>query len=103
MKSFASFYPQRQHPIAAPGRAAATCTLRMTVDAASITALRQLAMRICGEALEFMRIAMCAGGTRIQVWLCVRLSCADVLSAAIASQLPGALFAAEAGHVGVAA
>ncbi|ATQ74926.1 hypothetical protein CR152_10610 [Massilia violaceinigra] len=64
----------------------------MSVDAESVTTLRQLAMRLCGEALEFMRIAMCAGGARIEVWLCVRQSCVEALSEAIARQLPGARF-----------
>jgi hypothetical protein len=92
MKSFATFYPQARR---APARMACsfdTCTIRMTVDAASITTLRQLAMRVCGEAFEFMRIAICAGGTRIQVWLCVRLPFATVLSETIMRQLPGAQF-----------
>jgi hypothetical protein len=90
MKSFATFYPQARR---APARMACsfdTCTIRMTVDAASITTLRQLAMRVCGEAFEFMRIAICADGTRIQVWLCVRLTFATVLSETIVRQLHGA-------------
>lgn len=65
-------------------------TIRMTIDAASITTLRQLAMRLCGDAFEFMRIAICAGGARIQVWLCVRQPFADLLSATIVQRFPGA-------------
>lgn len=103
MKSFATFYPQpRRIPVPSAG-AADTCTLRMSVDAGSVTTLRQLAMRICGEALEFMRIAICAGGARIEVWLCVRRSCAQLLSEAIARQLPGAQFKAKPGQAGAAA
>ena len=65
-------------------------TIRLSIDAASITALRQLAMRLCGEAFEFMRIAICRGGTRIQVWLCVRQPFADLLGATIVQRFPGA-------------
>lgn len=91
MKSFATFYPQpRRVPVAAA--CIDTCTIRMTVDAESVTTLRQLAMRVCGEALEYMRIAICAGGARIQVWFCVRVPFARLLSEAILRQLPGARF-----------
>ncbi len=101
MKSFATFYPQlRRVPVAAP--CVDTCTIRITVDAESITVLRQLAMRICGEALEYMRIAMCTGGVRIQVWLCVRVPFARLLSEAIVRQLPGAQFRALPGPGGTA-
>lgn len=78
MRSFAPFHSQQ------------TCTIRMTIDAASITTLRQLAMRLCGEAFEFMRIAICTGSTRMQVWLCVRQPFADLLSATIVQRFPGA-------------
>jgi hypothetical protein len=92
MKSFATFYPQSRRAPAATVCAFDTCTMRMTVDAGSITTLRQLAMRVCGEALEFMRIARCAGGDRIRVWLCVRLPFAALLRETILRQLPGAEF-----------
>lgn len=102
MKSFARFYP---HPRRVPVPLACsekTCTIRMTVDAGSITTLRQLAMRVCGEALEFMRIATCAGGTRMQVWLCVRLPFAELLIETIVRQLPGAQFEVYPGQSGAA-
>ncbi len=92
MKAFATFHPQLRRAAAPLACSADTCTIRMTVDSGSVTTLRQLAMRICGEALEFMRIAMCAGGIRIRVWLCVRLPFAELVSEAITMQLPGALF-----------
>ena len=111
MKSFATFYPQvRRAPAARSCRAHQlsscspdTCVIRMTVDAASVTALRQLAMRVCGESLEFMRIALCAGGKRIQVWLCVRLPFAALLSASIVLQMPGTEINVHAGQPGATA
>jgi hypothetical protein len=90
MKSFATFYPQSRPMPASAACSVDTCTLRMSVDAGSVTSLRQLAMRVCGEAFEFMRIAICAGGARIEVWLCVRLQFAQLLSDTIIRQLPGA-------------
>lgn len=90
MSSFASIPSQsRRAPMAAcPARA---CTLRLSIDARSVTTLRQLAMRLCGDAFEFMRIAMCAGGARIQVWLCVGRPFAAALGEQIVRQFPGAL------------
>ncbi|NHZ44693.1 hypothetical protein [Massilia aquatica] len=92
MNSFATLYPSSRRIPVRSAAAMRICTIRMSVDAGSVTTLRQLAMRVCGEALEFMRIAICAGGARIEVWLCVRQSCASVLSETIARQLPGARF-----------
>jgi hypothetical protein len=73
----------------APLAAAGFYVLRLTVDSASVTSLRQLAMRVCGDALEFMRIAVCAGGQRIDVWLCVQLGFVALLSETVQQQLPG--------------
>lgn len=83
------FSSRRQHS-ALPVCAEGCCVVRMTVDVATVTELRQLAMRVCGEALEFMRIAVCAGGERIDVWLCVRLSCAPTLTDTIRLHMPHA-------------
>ena len=91
MKSSAPLFSQAR-PLPAPAAAAATSTICLTVDAASITALRRLAMRVCGDGLEFMRIAVCEGGLRIRAWICVQRSLAVVLGETIARQLPGARF-----------
>jgi len=77
---------------------AGCCMIHMTIDTASVTTLRQLAMRVCGDALEFMRIAVCAGGERIAVWLCVRLACVAILNETIARQLPGVVLGHAAAH-----
>ena len=96
MKTASQFHQQHQQrqrhlPVSELRNRSGTCTIRMTVDTGSITTLRRLAMRVCGEALEFIRIAACAGGSRMQVWLCVRLRQAASLCDAIVCQLPGAL------------
>ncbi|MBA5606437.1 hypothetical protein H3H36_13850 [Duganella sp. FT3S] len=54
-----------------PGRnASAPCLMQMTVATDSATALRQIVMQICGDALDFLRIEACEHGARIKVWLC---------------------------------
>lgn len=102
MSSFAPIQPQfRRAPMAAcPAQA---CTIRLSIDARSVTMLRQLAMRLCGDAFEFMRIALCAGGARIQVWLCVRRPYAAALSENIVRQFPGALLESGSPRAGAAA
>jgi len=70
-------------------------TLRMTVDAASVTALRSFAMRCCGDAFEFMRIAACEEQGRSRVWLCVERHYAAPLCDAILRRFPSAKLAAD--------
>lgn len=81
------------HEIPQPSPAAAAsglCTIRMTVEAGALTLLRQLAARICGETLEFIRISACNKGRTMKVCLCVGAAFADVLLLAIMQRLPGA-------------
>lgn len=78
-----------KYAAAAPLAATGFHVLRLTVDSGSVTTLRQLAMHVCGDALEFMRIAVCAGGQRIEVWLCVQLGFVALLSETVQRQLPG--------------
>ncbi len=68
------------------------CVMHMTVDAGSITALRHLAMRVCGETMEFMRIAARARGDRAEVWLCVSQPSVALVTDAIMASLPGVKF-----------
>jgi hypothetical protein len=96
MKAVSTFVQQ------IPGRVP-LCMIRMTVDTGSITTLRRVAMRICGEAMEFIRIARCAGALRTQVWLCVRRPVAATLCETVLRQLPGALLLASASYPGEAA
>ena len=106
MKPFSHIHQQDQQrhrhvPVSELRNRSGTCTIRMTVDTGSITILRRLAMRVCGEALEFIRIAACDGGTRMQVWLCVRLRLAHSLCDAIVLQLPGAQLLPSHSYPGV--
>lgn len=92
MKSWTTLHKPPRDAVTTPKYAAAAAcrVVRLTVDSASVTSLRQLAMRVCGDALEFMRIAVCAGGQRTQVWLCVQLAYIAVLTETVLRQLPGA-------------
>jgi hypothetical protein len=81
---------QRHRPMRAQRSRSGTCTIRVTLDTRTLKALRRLAMRVCGEVLEFIRIGAC-DGARMQVSLCMRLRAAARLCDAIACQLPGAL------------
>lgn len=74
---------------AAPRSAEDVYVLRLTIDSAAVTSLRQLAMRVCGDALEFMRIAVGVKGQPTQVWLCVRLGHVALLRETLQRQLPG--------------
>lgn len=79
-----------RQPGAAPSSAPPpTCTIHLTIDTASVTSVRQLAMQVCGEALEFMRIARDDEEGRMQVWLCVHLACAGAVAHALRRHLPG--------------
>ena len=68
------------------------CVMQLTVDATTITALRQLVMRFCGAAMEFMRVAICADTRKAKVWLCVSASMADAVMDMLMRSLPAAEF-----------
>src|ERR1700716_279717 len=76
-----------------------TCIMQLTVDASAITMLRQLVMHVCGETLEFMRIALCADTSRMKVWLCVRSPVVGLVMAAVIHSLPEAEFGRFSGAV----
>ncbi|NNG25387.1 hypothetical protein [Telluria aromaticivorans] len=101
MKSISSLFARARCLPMEAGQSGQACIIRMTVDAASVTNLRQLAMRVCGDALEFMRIAMCGGSARIQVWMCVRRPVAALLREAVARQMPDARLGQAGGLPGV--
>ena len=77
----------RPRPVPAPA-----CLMQMTVDASTITVLRQMVMRICGDAMEFMRIEACDHGTRMKVWLCISSTLVGQVMEAVMRALPGAEF-----------
>lgn len=64
----------------------------LTVDASAVTALRQLVMRFCGEAMEFMRVAICPDTRKAKVWLCIDASMAGAVTNLILHSLPAAEF-----------
>lgn len=72
--------------------AAPNCLMQLTVDTAAVTALRQMVSRICGEALEFIRIEACDHGRRMRVCLCVRRPLVRQIMDAVMRMLPGAEF-----------
>lgn len=79
---------------AAPAQAPepASCLMQMTVDASKITMLRQMVTRICGDAMEFMRIEACDHGARMKVWLCTSSALVAQVMDAVMRNLPGAEF-----------
>lgn len=68
------------------------CVMQLTVDAGSVTALRQLVMRFCGDAMEFMRVAICPDTRKAKVWLCINASMAGAVRDLILRSLPAAEF-----------
>lgn len=81
--------PSLEHKVPAPSPLR---TIRITVEASAVTWLRQLAARICGEALEFIRISACDKGRRMKVCLCTSAASLDALVSAILQRLPEAEF-----------
>ena len=75
-----------------PAAPQALCVMQLTVDLSSITAVRQMVMRLCGEAMEFMRVAICADTRRARVWLCVSAAMAAPVMDLILRSLPAAEF-----------
>ena len=70
--------------------AEASCIMQLTVDADRVTALRQLVMQLCGEAMEFMRIAVHTH--QAKVWLCVHASMVAAVMDLIVRAMPAAQF-----------
>lgn len=68
------------------------CVMLLTVDTNTITTLRQLVMRFCGEAMEFMRVAICADTRKTRVWLCISPALAMPVMDLILRSLPAAEF-----------
>jgi hypothetical protein len=88
---WAASYRASPCPAAAP-MPATTCVMQLTVDTGAVTALRRMAMRICGASLEFMRIEACEHGARMKVWLCVGATMVAQIMEAVMQALPDAEF-----------
>lgn len=69
-----------------------TCLVRLTVDAAKVTQLREVVSRACGEALEFIRIATLPDPARMTVWLCVATPCVPLMIETVLQCQPNAQF-----------
>jgi hypothetical protein len=68
------------------------CLMQLTVDADAVTALRQMVVSVCGDGMEFMRIAACDHGRRMKVWLCVGKAFVAQIMALVMRALPDAEF-----------
>ncbi|WP_317201168.1 hypothetical protein [Janthinobacterium sp.] len=66
--------------------------LALTVEGASVLPLRQLAARLCGDALQFTRVAACPDSRRVRVCLCIPKSLAEPVAAAVARCFADAVF-----------
>jgi hypothetical protein len=77
------------HPLAAASR---TVTMHITIDAANVTPLRQLAVRVCGDSLSSIRVQPIAHAKRMNVWLCLKAEALDTVMSTIMRTLPCAQF-----------
>lgn len=66
--------------------------MRITVDSASITELRHLILKSCGELVLFMRVKPVDHASKMKVWLCLSKSSVDTIISHIMRALPQAEF-----------
>jgi hypothetical protein len=66
--------------------------LRVTVERSSVTPLRTLVTRLCGDALEFIRIASSPDASKMHVWLCLSNAMVRPVMGVLTHQLPAAEF-----------
>ncbi|HJV01402.1 MAG TPA: hypothetical protein VJ752_12705 [Burkholderiaceae bacterium] len=66
--------------------------MKLTVAAESVTMLRQIVSRVCGDDLQFMRIEHCAQTRQTHVCLCIAQRAAEPMLDAVALYLPDAHF-----------
>lgn len=74
------------------------CIMHITIDVSAVTALRRLVMRVCGDAMEFMRIAVGHDTSKINVCVCVSAGMAGMIMRAVLCDLPTAQFGRIAPH-----
>ena len=68
------------------------CPVTIVVSAASITALRQLAFRVCADRLASMRIERCSDNERMRASVYLTQDDRGALAAAIRRFFPDAVF-----------
>ena len=66
--------------------------MRVTVDAESITTLRHLILKSCGDMVLFMRVKPVDHASKMKVWLCLSKSSVDIIISNIMRNLPQAEF-----------
>jgi hypothetical protein len=88
--TFSTRGAQRRRISAAVRTPEPTCLVRLTVDASGVTALREVVSRVCGDALEFIRIATCPSPARMTVWLCVATPYLPLMVETVLRQQPNA-------------
>ncbi|MET3132946.1 hypothetical protein AAKU55_003227 [Oxalobacteraceae bacterium GrIS 1.11] len=71
---------------------ATICVLNMSLPTGSVTSLRQVVMRVCGEQLQFMRIDTCMRTNQTRVFLCLGRSVLDAAVEALTRYFPDARF-----------
>ena len=64
--------------------------INLNLAAGSLLALRQLAMRVCGDGLQFIRVDTCSETLRARVCLCVLQRARDDVIDAVRRQFPDA-------------
>ncbi|MDP1978551.1 MAG: hypothetical protein WA071_10305 [Undibacterium umbellatum] len=66
--------------------------MRITVDSESITELRHLILKSCGDLVLFMRVKPIDHASKMKVWLCLSKSSVDTIISHIMRVLPQAEF-----------
>ncbi|MBI3731217.1 MAG: hypothetical protein HY254_23175 [Burkholderiales bacterium] len=66
--------------------------MRITVDSSSITELRHLILKSCGDLVLFMRVKPIDHASKMKVWLCLSKSSVDTIISHIVRALPQAEF-----------
>ncbi|MET3133377.1 hypothetical protein AAKU55_003667 [Oxalobacteraceae bacterium GrIS 1.11] len=80
-----SHTPRRHRP-------RSTFLMHITVDTASLSALRQLLITTCGPTLSFMRIEAVDHAERMRVRLCAPQAAMQLMMDAVMRRLPAAEF-----------
>lgn len=83
--------PLRRRAPVLPG---AVCLMHMTVAACAVTSLRKVVERVCGDALQFIRIEACVHSGQMRVRVCVTKTMSGPVEEAIRRAQPDTRFEA---------
>jgi hypothetical protein len=64
--------------------------MKLTVPAASVTSLRHIVTRVCGDDLQFMRVEDCGQSRQSHICLCIPQSIATTVMNEVLHYLPDA-------------